>query len=137
SCPDSGRASAEDIATTTTAEAKVTRMRSTQLDQLLARGPNWTRAGRETPRHHTRPGPRAWRQTALTFARAARSCDAPNPRPRGRIFRSGPRPATHPAKEHTNLSDPSYGAGTTAVWAGEERHDFWQRATQVPVVHSV
>ncbi len=27
--------------------------------------------------------------------------------------------------------------GTKAVWAGEEGHDFWQRATQVPVVHSV
>lgn len=27
--------------------------------------------------------------------------------------------------------------GTRAVWAGEEAHDFWQRATQVPVVHSV
>ncbi|MCC6802926.1 MAG: PLP-dependent transferase, partial [Anaerolineae bacterium] len=27
--------------------------------------------------------------------------------------------------------------GTRAVWAGEENHDFWQRATQVPVVHSV
>lgn len=27
--------------------------------------------------------------------------------------------------------------GTRAVWAGEERKDFWQRATQTPVVHSV
>ncbi|MDB5298234.1 MAG: cystathionine gamma-synthase family protein [Phycisphaerales bacterium] len=27
--------------------------------------------------------------------------------------------------------------GTKAVWAGEDQHDFWQRATQVPVVHSV
>jgi cystathionine gamma-synthase len=27
--------------------------------------------------------------------------------------------------------------GTQAVWAGEDGHDFWQRATQVPVVHSV
>ncbi len=26
---------------------------------------------------------------------------------------------------------------TRAVWAGEENHDFWQGATQVPVVHSV
>ncbi len=27
--------------------------------------------------------------------------------------------------------------GTRAVWAGEEQHDFWERSTQVPVVHSV
>ncbi len=27
--------------------------------------------------------------------------------------------------------------GTRAVWAGEEAKDFWQAATQVPVVHSV
>ena len=27
--------------------------------------------------------------------------------------------------------------GTRAVWAGEENHDFWEGATQVPVVHSV
>ncbi|MBZ0302094.1 MAG: cystathionine gamma-synthase family protein, partial [Anaerolineae bacterium] len=27
--------------------------------------------------------------------------------------------------------------GTRAVWAGEDKKDFWQRATQVPVVHSV
>lgn len=27
--------------------------------------------------------------------------------------------------------------GTRAVWAGEERKDFWERSTQVPVVHSV
>ncbi len=27
--------------------------------------------------------------------------------------------------------------GTRAVWAGEDQHDFWQAATQVPVVHSV
>ena len=27
--------------------------------------------------------------------------------------------------------------GTLAVWAGEERKDFWERSTQVPVVHSV
>ena len=27
--------------------------------------------------------------------------------------------------------------GTRAVWAGEDQHDFWQGATQVPVVHSV
>ena len=27
--------------------------------------------------------------------------------------------------------------GTLAVWAGEESRDGWQRATQVPVVHSV
>lgn len=26
---------------------------------------------------------------------------------------------------------------TRAVWAGEEQRDFWQQATQVPVVHSV
>ena len=29
------------------------------------------------------------------------------------------------------------GLGTLSVWAGEERRDFWQSATQVPVVHSV
>jgi cystathionine gamma-synthase len=28
-------------------------------------------------------------------------------------------------------------SATRAVWAGEEQHDFWQRSTQVPVVHSV
>lgn len=28
-------------------------------------------------------------------------------------------------------------SGTRAVWAGEEKRDFWQRATQTPVVHSV
>ncbi len=27
--------------------------------------------------------------------------------------------------------------GTLSVWAGEENKDFWQHATQVPVVHSV
>lgn len=27
--------------------------------------------------------------------------------------------------------------GTLAVWAGEDQKDFWQRSTQVPVVHSV
>jgi len=27
--------------------------------------------------------------------------------------------------------------GTRVVWSGEERKDFWQRATQTPVVHSV
>ena len=27
--------------------------------------------------------------------------------------------------------------GTLSVWAGEESKDFWQRATQVPVAHSV
>ena len=27
--------------------------------------------------------------------------------------------------------------GTLSVWAGEEEKNFWQRATQVPVVHSV
>jgi len=27
--------------------------------------------------------------------------------------------------------------GTLAVWGGEDQKDFWQRATQVPVVHSV
>lgn len=27
--------------------------------------------------------------------------------------------------------------GTLSVWAGEEAKDFWQRATQTPVVHSV
>lgn len=27
--------------------------------------------------------------------------------------------------------------GTLSVWAGEESKDFWQRATQAPVVHSV
>lgn len=29
------------------------------------------------------------------------------------------------------------GLGTLSVWGGEERKDFWERATQVPVVHSV
>lgn len=32
---------------------------------------------------------------------------------------------------------PEPGRGTLSVWAGEERKDFWQRATQVPVTHSV
>jgi len=27
--------------------------------------------------------------------------------------------------------------GTLSVWAGEDKKDFWQRSTQVPVVHSV
>ena len=27
--------------------------------------------------------------------------------------------------------------GTLAVWAGEEGKNFWERSTQVPVVHSV
>lgn len=36
------------------------------------------------------------------------------------------------------MSDPtSLRPGTNAVWAGELQHDFWQHATQVPVVHSV
>ena len=29
------------------------------------------------------------------------------------------------------------GQGTLAVWAGEEHKNFWERSTQVPVVHSV
>ncbi|MCB9450265.1 MAG: cystathionine gamma-synthase family protein [Anaerolineaceae bacterium] len=29
------------------------------------------------------------------------------------------------------------GAGTLAIWAGEDNKDFWGRATQTPVVHSV
>ncbi len=29
------------------------------------------------------------------------------------------------------------GMGTLSVWAGEDKRDGWQRATQVPVVHSV
>lgn len=33
-------------------------------------------------------------------------------------------------KQNANL-------GTLSVWAGEENKDMWQRATQVPVVHSV
>ncbi len=32
---------------------------------------------------------------------------------------------------------PSRSRDTIAVWGGEETKDFWQRATQVPVVHSV
>jgi cystathionine gamma-synthase len=35
------------------------------------------------------------------------------------------------------LSKPTLLPGTQSVWGGEENHDFWQRATQVPVVHSV
>jgi cystathionine gamma-synthase len=35
----------------------------------------------------------------------------------------------------TNNDHP--GPGTLSVWAGEESKDLWQRATQVPVVHSV
>ena len=31
----------------------------------------------------------------------------------------------------------SMGSGTKSVWAGEENKDFWERSTQVPVVHSV
>jgi cystathionine gamma-synthase len=30
-----------------------------------------------------------------------------------------------------------HSSGTRAVWGGEDRKDFWQRATQTPVVHSV
>jgi len=32
---------------------------------------------------------------------------------------------------------PILSPGTRAVWAGEEQHDFWERSTQVPLVHSV
>src|SRR5881394_3396362 len=32
---------------------------------------------------------------------------------------------------------PILSQGTRAVWAGEEQHDFWERSTQVPLVHSV
>ncbi len=36
------------------------------------------------------------------------------------------------------MTDPkSLAPGTRAVWAGEENHDFWLGATQIPVVHSV
>lgn len=36
------------------------------------------------------------------------------------------------------MSEPSpRRVGTQAVWAGEDQRDFWQQATQVPVVHSV
>jgi cystathionine gamma-synthase len=34
-----------------------------------------------------------------------------------------------------NMNDP--GLATLSVWAGEESRDFWNRSTQVPVVHSV
>jgi cystathionine gamma-synthase len=36
-------------------------------------------------------------------------------------------------------ADKSVGPGksTTAIWAGEQEHDLYERATQVPVVHSV
>jgi len=34
--------------------------------------------------------------------------------------------------DHHNTSP-----GTRAVWAGESQHDFWERSTQVPLVHSV
>lgn len=36
-----------------------------------------------------------------------------------------------------NLTDEQQRPGTKAVWAGEDGKDFWQQATQVPVVHSV
>jgi hypothetical protein len=29
------------------------------------------------------------------------------------------------------------GKATTAIWAGEQTHEPYERATQVPVVHSV
>ena len=32
---------------------------------------------------------------------------------------------------------PTRGKGTAAVWAGEQQHERYERATQVPVVHSV
>lgn len=35
------------------------------------------------------------------------------------------------------MSDQQPRIGTLTVWAGEEAKDFWQRATQAPVVHSV
>jgi len=35
------------------------------------------------------------------------------------------------------MTDKKPRLGTLAVWAGEENKDSWQRATQVPVVHSV
>ncbi|MBL7161974.1 MAG: cystathionine gamma-synthase family protein [Anaerolineales bacterium] len=35
------------------------------------------------------------------------------------------------------MTDKKPRLGTLAVWAGEENKDGWQRATQVPVVHSV
>lgn len=38
----------------------------------------------------------------------------------------------------SNKNDqPKPDLNTLAVWAGEENKDFWQRSTQVPVVHSV
>jgi cystathionine gamma-synthase len=37
----------------------------------------------------------------------------------------------------SNQSRPKPQSGTLSVWAGEESKDLWQRATQVPVVHSV
>ena len=32
---------------------------------------------------------------------------------------------------------PSYGSGTISIWGGEREHEPYERATQVPVVHSV
>ena len=34
-------------------------------------------------------------------------------------------------------NDASHSSATQAVWAGEQRKDFWGRSTQTPVVHSV
>jgi cystathionine gamma-synthase len=39
------------------------------------------------------------------------------------------------ADDHEPLKDPGF--STLSVWAGEESRDFWNRSTQVPVVHSV
>jgi cystathionine gamma-synthase len=36
---------------------------------------------------------------------------------------------------HENMQDPNY--STLSVWAGEEGKDFWERSTQLPIVHSV
>ncbi len=41
------------------------------------------------------------------------------------------------AYSRSNLLTDQQHPATTAVWAGEENKDFWQRATQTPVVHSV
>lgn len=36
-----------------------------------------------------------------------------------------------------NTDPQPHGPATTSVWAGEDHKNFWDRATQVPVVHSV
>jgi cystathionine gamma-synthase len=44
---------------------------------------------------------------------------------------------TDKTNENTPLNDNKIGRSTLSIWGGEQEHELYERATQVPVVHSV